>query len=225
MAGRSGYVTIIGDKLMVHDLEQKINQLHRTPSDMNEHFPTIIKYGSEEGVNHITEMGCRGVCSTWGWLACAPENGFISYDLYHPSHWKPETNMGIDGGQELQSVYDTADAYGLKFDFIQADVLKIDIEPTDLLFIDTWHCYDQLVAELKRHSDKVKKYLCFHDTTTYAHRSEPSTSENSFEGGLTEGKGLWDAVTEFLNDNSDKWELVERYENNNGFTIIKRIGS
>ena len=48
MAGRSGYVTIIGDKLMVHDLEQKINQLHRTPSDMNEHFPTIINYQCQE---------------------------------------------------------------------------------------------------------------------------------------------------------------------------------
>ncbi len=197
---------------MIHDLEQVVNQLHQTPSDINEHFPAILEYGQE--CDHITEMGCRGICSTWAWLACAPKDGFISYDLYDPSRW----------GGDIQSVRDTADAYGIKFDFVEADVLKIDIEPTDLLFIDTWHCYDQLVAELKRHSDKARKYICFHDTTTYEHRSEPSTSENSFPGGITEGKGLWDAVTEFLEENSDKWELHKRFTNNNGFTIIKRIG-
>ena len=118
------------------ELHQRVNHLYESSSDINEHFPTIIEYGQK--CDHITEMGCRGICSTWGWLACAPENGFISYDLYDPSRW----------GGDIQSVRDTAESYGIKFDFVEADVLKIDIEPTDLLFIDTWHCYDQLVAEL-----------------------------------------------------------------------------
>ena len=46
------------------DLEQRINQLFQTPSDINEHLPTIIKYGQE--CDHITEMGVRGIVSTWG---------------------------------------------------------------------------------------------------------------------------------------------------------------
>ena len=40
---------------MIYDLENLVNKLHQTPSDINEHFPAIIKYGSE--CDHITEMG------------------------------------------------------------------------------------------------------------------------------------------------------------------------
>ena len=193
------------------NLEQKVNQLFQTPSDINEHIPTIIKYGQE--CDHITEMGVRNVLSTWAWLASAPKNGLICYDLLHPNKW----------GGDLSEVEDTAKAYGLKFDFIEANVLEIDIEETDLLFIDTWHHYNQLKEELKKHSHKARKYICFHDTTSFEHRSEPTTSENRFIGELDWNKGLWDAVTEFLEENKDTWKLKERYTNNNGFTIIERI--
>ena len=195
---------------MTYNLHELINKLHQNPSDINEHFPAIIKYGSE--CDHITEMGVRGIYSTWAWLACNPKNGLYSYDLHNPSKW----------GGDLQSVIDTAKAYNIKFQFTEADVTQIEIKPTDLLFIDTWHCYDQLKLELSLHSDKVKKYICFHDTTTYAHRNEPLTSDHNWEENVTEGKGIWDAVAEFLEDHKETWELIERFENNNGFTIIKR---
>ncbi len=196
---------------MIVNLEQKINQLHQSPSDINEHVPTIIKYGQE--CDHITEMGVRSILSTWGWLASNPQDKLISYDLHNPSKW----------GGDIQSVYDTAKAYGINFEFIEVDVLSIEIEETDLLFIDTWHHYNQLKAELKKHSHKVKKYICFHDTTSYEHKSEPTTSENAFGEELVWDKGLWDAVIEFLEENKDTWKLKERYTNNNGFTIIERI--
>ena len=195
---------------MILDLEKKINELYNTPSDINEHFPSIIKYGSE--CNHITEMGVRSICSTWGWLTCNPKDGLYSYDLYHPSTWQGD----------LQSVYDTAEAYEIKFKFTEANVLNIDIEPTDLLFLDTWHVYDQLKAELARHHKQVKKYICLHDTTSFAHHGEATTSHHDFHGEITQGKGLWDAVTEFLEEYSKEWELEHRFENNNGFTILKR---
>jgi hypothetical protein len=193
------------------DLEQKINQLYQTPSDINEHLPTIIKYGQE--CDHITEMGVRGVLSTWGWLASAPKTKLISYDLHNPAKW----------GGNIKEVEETAQAYGINFQFIEANVLELDIEKTDLLFIDTWHHYNQLKCELKRHSSKVRKYICFHDTTSYEHRSEPTTSENSFDDELVWDKGLWDAVVEFLDVNKDTWRLKERFTNNNGFTVIERI--
>tara|TARA_B110000977_G_C10993045_1_gene460704 strand:- start:473 stop:1063 length:591 start_codon:yes stop_codon:yes gene_type:complete len=195
---------------MTHDLNEIVEELHKSPSDINEHFPTIIKYGSE--CDHITEMGVRGIYSTWAWLACNPKNGLYSYDLYNPTKW----------GGDLQSVIDTASSYGIKFQFTEADVTQIVIEPTDLLFIDTWHCYDQLKLELSLHSSKVKKYICFHDTTTYAHVNEPLTSDHNWEEKVTSGKGIWDAINEFLNENDSTWEVVERFTNNNGFTIIKR---
>tara|TARA_R110000751_G_scaffold112784_4_gene211872 strand:- start:722 stop:1321 length:600 start_codon:yes stop_codon:yes gene_type:complete len=195
------------------DIERKVNDIFRTPTDINEHIPTIINLAQE--CDHITEMGVRGIISTWGWLAGFPKNGLYSYDLHNPSKW----------GGDIQSVYDTAEAYDIPFKFIEGDVLKIDIEETDLLFIDTWHRYDQLKSELARHSDKAKKYICFHDTTTYEHHGEEMSSEGGekwMENDLDKNKGLWDAITEFLDDNNDKWELFKRYKNNNGFTIIKR---
>lgn len=191
------------------DLEQKVNEIYQTPSDINEHIPAIIEYGQK--CNHITEMGVRWVVSTWAWLACAPKK-LIAYDLYNPSHW----------GADITSVEETAKAYNLDFEFRQEDVLKIEIEETDLLFIDTWHAYDQLKEELKLHSDKVRKYICFHDTTSFATKDEPLGHENSW-GKPTSGKGIWLAITEFLEENKDKWVLEKRYMNNNGFTIIKRI--
>ena len=193
------------------DLEQKINELYRTPSDINEHIPIIIKYGQE--CDHITEMGVRSILSTWGWLASNPQEKLICYDLHNPSKW----------GGDIQSIYDTAEVYGINFEFVEANVLEIEIEETDLLFIDTWHHYNQLKAELKKHSHKVKKYICFHDTTSYEHKSEPTTSENAFREELVWDKGLWDAVTEFLDNNKDTWKLKERHTNNNGFTIIERV--
>ena len=33
--------------------------------------------------------------------------------------------------------------------------------------------------------------------------------------------GLWKAVEEFL-DKNDNWELMKRYTNNNGLTVLKR---
>ena len=60
------------------NLEHKLNQLYQTPSDINEHIPTLIKYGQE--CNHITEMGVRGIISTWAFLGSAPKK-MISYDI------------------------------------------------------------------------------------------------------------------------------------------------
>jgi len=194
---------------MVLDLEQKVNELYQTPSDINEHFPAIIEYGRK--CETITEMGVRWIVSTWGWLACAPKK-LVCYDLHDPSKW----------GGDIQSVYDTAAAYNLNFEFKIADVLRLEIEETDLLFIDTWHTYDQLKAELKLHAGKVKKYICFHDTTSYGYIDENPGHENSWEG-KTSGKGIWPAIEEFLEEKKEEWKLVHRYMHNNGFTIIKRI--
>jgi hypothetical protein len=193
----------------MYDLEKIVNEVYQTPSDINEHIPTLIKYGSE--CEFITEMGVRAVTSTWAFLGAAPKK-LISYDIEDPSYF----------GSSIQSVYDIADQYGLDFKFVKADVLKIDIDETDLLFLDTWHAYDQLKAELERHSSKARKYIIMHDTTSYEYRDEPLTSENTFEGEKSAEKGLWPAIQEFLEGNQE-WELHERYKNNNGLTILKRI--
>jgi hypothetical protein len=192
----------------MYDLEQIVNQIYTTPSDINEHIPTFIEYASE--CDHVTEMGVRAISSTWAFLGAAPKK-LISYDMENPSHY----------GADINIVYKVAEQYGLNYEFIQADVLKVEIEETDLLFLDTWHAYDQLKAELDMHNSKARKYIIMHDTTSYEFKDEPLTSENTFEGEKSSGKGLWPAITEFLEEN-DNWELHKRFTNNNGITILKR---
>lgn len=36
-------------------------------------------------------------------------------------------------------------------------------------------------------------------------------------------RGLWPAVEEFLAEHENEWKLHERYTNNNGLTILKRV--
>ena len=183
---------------MKHNLEQLINQLHQTPTDINEHIPTLLKYGQE--CDHITEMGVRGILSTWAFLAAAPKK-LISYDLEDPSTW----------GGSINDVYETAESYDLDFEFIKANVLEIEIEETDFLFLDTWHVYEQVRDELKLHSPKVKKYIGFHDIVSWG------------EFGETSGhKGINYAIDEFLENNSE-WKIKEKFLNNNGLLIIERI--
>ena len=193
----------------MYDLEQIVNQIFTTPSDINEHIPTLIEYASE--CETITEMGVRAITSTWAFLGAAPKR-LISYDIENPSKWGADINM----------VYDVAKQYGLNYEFRKENVLKLDIEETDLLFLDTWHAYCQLKAELDKHNSKARKYIIMHDTTSYEFRDESLTSENAWEGTPPTRKGLWTAVTEFL-ESTDEWVLHKRYTNNNGLTILKRI--
>lgn len=180
------------------NLEEKIYKITNTPSDINEHIPTLIKYGKE--CEHITEMGVRWITSTWAFLYANPKE-LCSYDIYDPINW----------GADINEVYKIADQNNVKFNFYLSDVTKISITPTDLLFIDTWHVYDQLKVELNLHSQHAKKYIILHDTESFKYKGE---SENY--------KGLWYAIEEFLEANHC-WKIHEHFSNNNGLTILKRL--
>jgi hypothetical protein len=191
---------------MILNIESKIADLKNTPSDINEHFDTIIEYGKL--CNHITEMGVRSIVSTWGWLYAKPQK-LVAYDIKHPSEFN----------SSLEDIGDTAKSIGVDFSFYCEDVLKIQIEETDLLFIDTLHSYDQLRKELFLHGSKVKKYICFHDTTSFESVNE---TYGDFNNQNCIKHGIWPAIEEFLEDNKN-WVLDKRFFHNNGFTIIKRL--
>lgn len=206
----------------MNKLEKIVNLMYEYPGDINEHIPTLIKYGSE--CDTITEMGVRWITSTWAFLGCAPKS-LISYDMQDPSTWdiggEGENSSIINRGyNKIQEVYDVSEEFGLNFKFIQANVLDIEIEETDLLFLDTWHSYKQLKAELKLHAPKVNKYIIFHDTTTFSDVDEASYEELGKEW-KAEGIGIWRAIEEFLQENP-QWKLEHRYMNNNGLTVIKK---
>jgi hypothetical protein len=99
------------------------------------------------------------------------------------------------------------------FEFKIGNTLNIKIEPTDFLFIETLHIYNQLKVELSLHADKVKKYMSFHDTISFAYHGE------SYEGKLE--IGICPAIEEFINTNPH-WKIHKRFTYNHGLTILKR---
>jgi hypothetical protein len=117
--------------------------------------------------------------------------------------------------ENISKVKQICDELNISFEFHIADVLDITIENTDLLFIDTYHEYNQLKNELKLHSKKVNKYLIFHDTTTFGINGETFKEPNTV--------GILPAINEFLSE-SLEWTLIEKFENNNGLIILEKNG-
>lgn len=178
---------------MPTDLETLYRELCVTHTDIHEHLPLLWLLGKE--CNHITEFGTRAGNSLVAFMRAKPKR-LVCYDLARYPY--------IDEYYRM--------AGSIDFDFYRQNVLAVDIEPTDMLFIDTLHTYDQLRAELQRHSCQVKKYIVIHDTTTYAEKGEDKWS-----------RGLWPAIEEFLERGTFK--VKHRRENNNGLTVLERVKS
>jgi hypothetical protein len=142
---------------------------------------------------------------------------FITVDIIEPSA-RPNVKETLDSAIKL------AEEAGIDFTFLLADTTAPNfvIEETDLLFIDTYHVYDHLKKELEMHSSKARKFIIMHDTTTFAFRGEVQVYNSTVAPeNRTQPKGLWPAVTEFLETNQE-WQILEKFDNNNGLTILSR---
>jgi hypothetical protein len=190
-------------------LDKIYEDLCQTRSDINEHLPTLKKYSEE--CEHITEMGVRWVVSTYAFLASRPKR-LLSIDMQSPSNWNVS----------LEPVVNFANDINCNFNFWLANNLEIEIEETDLLFIDTWHSYKQLKSELELHASKVKKYIILHDTVLFGTNDELNSYDAWGWENEYEKKGLLPAIDEFLHNNKN-WIKHEVFENNNGLIILKRI--
>ncbi len=206
------------DETRVGDmLEAEYRKAVETLSDINEHLPLLRELATS--VSRVTEFGVRQGNSTRAFLAAGVR--LRSYDLT------------LDG--DLQTLFDRARAAGRDVSYQQADVLKVDIEETDLLFIDTRHTYQQLSLELKRHADKARRYMVFHDTDTFGVMDEPecgpprtrlsrmvprmmrkNTAPPPVRGGLLP------AILRHLAEQSGDWRVKTHLTHNNGLTVIER---
>lgn len=189
------------------DINEKFNQLCNTPSDINEHLPILKKYASK--CDTVVELGVRWVVSTFAFLAAKPSK-LISVDITHPAEW---------GGQDsFNEAVNLSTELGIDFEFLQKSSLDIVLPQHDLLFIDTWHCYRQLLSELNMHHTNVNKYIILHDTTLFEYVDETAYGES----GVGNEIGLWPAVEKFLSENN-QWSIKERNTNNNGLTVLEKI--
>jgi len=177
-------------------INNMFNHLSGAPTDMKAHMPRILFYAAQAA--RIVEFGVWDCTSTWGLLAGKPK-WMRSYDI-----------VRLPNVDDVERI--TKDS-GIDFKFIKQSTLEAEIEECDLLFVDSYHSYDQVKAELARHACRVKKWIMFHDTTTFGdHDQSPA-------GGHGAGRGLWLAIAEFLSA-SPAWKLIARHTDCNGLTII-----
>lgn len=175
-------------------IDRLYQQAANNPSDIWEHIPLLREVA--EQYRHVTEFGTRFGVSTVALLAAEPDV-FITYDR------EPQDSV---------KMIETAakNLTNTRFECRIADVREIEIEPTDFLFIDTWHIESQMDIELRRHADKVHSMIGFHDTETFG-----------LVGESPGHRGIWYAIDRFLKEHPE-WEIRERRANNNGLTLIGR---
>lgn len=193
----------VKNKINYMTIEQKYLEKCEIPSDINQLLPYLKRYADE--CRHVTELGVRQPTSTYALLA-SKAKVIVSYDI----ETQPEVAECIAICKKEKR----------DWKFIEADVLKIEIEETDFLWIDTFHTYSQLKAELKLHAKKARKYIGFHDTHTYGVNGEPPYLSQG-HSGMNDGKGLLEAINEFLVENPE-WKISMKVNRNNGLTVIER---
>jgi hypothetical protein len=118
---------------------------------------------------------------------------------------QPDCLTTVDIDPRLVDIDHLKDHCGdTKFESIIANSLEYEIDRCDLLFIDTDHNYTQLSAELALHHSKVTRWIIMHDTESF-----PVCGE---------------AYRDFLAKHGTEWKELVHYPNNNGLTILERIG-
>jgi hypothetical protein len=173
--------------------EKEYQWARKNPSDINENVHILYELAKE--CKTVVEMGVRTGVSTRAFLNTNAE--LLAFDIVL--------------NDNVKKLFDLAKQKGKNAQYIQADVLNIEIEETDLLFIDTLHTYEQLKQELALHGNQAKKYIAFHDTHTFGLRDEIGNGRN----------GLLTAIIEFMAKNPH-WKFKIHKTNNNGFTVLER---
>ena len=164
------------------------------PSDIQGHLAYLYRLAST--VEHVTEFGTRSGQSAAAFLHARPRR-LVCYDT--------------ERSEAVALLEAAAQGEGVDFVFRQEDVLAVEIEPTDLLFIDTWHVEAQMREELSRHADRVRRYLVFHDTETFGQ-----------EGETPGHPGIWPAIAGFMRAHP-QWRLLQHFPHHHGLTVFARV--
>jgi len=203
------------DHLLKHLHDNTINELPKTseigfgsvahlyrhvlthPRDLNEHAPKIRDLARM--CDHITEFSKRQESTI---ILCA--------GLSTEAH-KKVVSYHTERGQLQQALLSTCGQLTMhQGSGIPGDLPKEPIPPTDMLFIDSHHTYDQLLKELMTHGPQVRRFIVMHDTHANGQRGD-------------DGKplGLLHAIRSFIIKNPG-WRVIYHSEEQYGLTVIGR---
>lgn len=180
-------------------LEDAYKAVCETPSDVNEHLPTLVEICARLDAKRVIELGVRGGTSTIAWLygVCETEGELWSVDVSQPPPIKHSRWHFVRG--------EDTDPF----------VLSQLPEEVDAVFVDTDHRYDLTREEIQLYAPRVRSGGCmiFHDT-----------AEESFEHHTAEQPPfpVRTAVEELLGGESPIREVtkLESYDNNHGLTVV-----
>jgi hypothetical protein len=190
-----------------------------TPSDINEHLPTLYNYASN--CESIIELGVRESVSSWAFV----------YGLLNNNSDKKKILLNDISPCDITKLLTATENLDIDVKYEWKNDLELEItENVDMTFIDTWHVYAQLKRELDKFSVFTNKYIIMHDTTVDEIYGETirlnwdavKQSENTGFPVEEINCGLGKAIVDFLNENPN-WKILEKYTNNNGLTILTKI--
>lgn len=176
------------------DVSAQFTKVAALSTDMVGHMAVIKSYAEQS--QSAVEFGVHDCTSTWALMAGHPQR-LTSYDIVR----LPEVNL----------VEQLAVNSGTEFKFVLGSSLEAQLDFTDLLFIDSYHSYEQLKQELQLHAGKIRKFILMHDTTIF-----------EFTDQTYSGRGLWPAVAEFLAEHPE-WRVKERFTHCHGLTVLERL--
>jgi hypothetical protein len=93
---------------------------------------------------------------------------------------------------------------------LQDSLLIPDIEPTDLLVIDSVHHADRLYAELQKFAGRVNRFILLRGTQAFGEVAEGN-----------QGPGLWHALRRFCRE-WPEWSVVYHTPDQYGLTLLSR---
>mmetsp|Transcript_36092 Transcript_36092/g.83758 ORF Transcript_36092/g.83758 Transcript_36092/m.83758 type:complete len:207 (+) Transcript_36092:1-621(+) len=177
----------------------KYEYLRRKPLDVSEHLTVLYGLARESDV--VTELGTRIPTATWALIAGNPKV-LQTVDLV---------------ASPVKTIQAYAERCGIEFTFHHGDEFGAKFRPADLLFVDSLHVYSHVKRELQRFGPETRKYIAFHDTTTYGLKDEQPGHQKLSSDPV----GVFSAVQEFLDAHSE-WRIGFRWVNNNGLTVLVR---
>jgi predicted O-methyltransferase YrrM len=175
--------------------------------DSDQHVLTLYAIAVGHKAKRILELGVRNGDSTRPLLVAAQKNnGFLkSVDIQATSYVAPE-NLA----QHWQFIQKDA------LDFLQNDNPE---EPYDLIFIDDWHSYEHVKAELEQIDRLVspKTVILLHDLM-YGNTCPHYHCDLTMKSGQWANGGPYRAVAEL---NPQFWEFAT-LPYNNGLTLLRK---
>ena len=202
-----------------------------TPSDISYHLPFLHAYAQNS--DSVLELGTgKNFRASWAFLRGLAEGKRDNITARRKRFMVGVDLLNIPQTERIQQI---ATEHNIEYHFHQDNDLTLPIAAMygkfDLTFIDTWHCFGQVMRELAIYPAITRKYLIFHDVNidgvygedirlgTDLGESVKRTNMSYAEIAI----GLRPALNWFTENHSDEWKAVLWTDDVVGLVVLERI--